>query len=101
MKTKLTFTSKIYASENPIFLGEYNKHLKTQIFNRFWLHRRLQNKLQKRQAKSHFFSKFVKNFNNDDGSESNLNITIQDVSNDKYLKLYKIDTNLADTKLII
>ena len=25
-----------------------------------------------------------------------LNITIQDVSNDKYLKLYKIDTNLVD-----
>ena len=38
--------------------------------------------------KSHFFSKFVKNFNSDDGSESTLNITIQDVSNDKYLKLY-------------
>ena len=37
--------------------------------------------------KSHFFSKFVKNFNSDDGSESTLNITIQDVSNDKYLKL--------------
>ena len=46
--------------------------------------------------KNHISSKFVKNFKNNDSSEKYLDVTIQDVSNDKYLKLYKIDTNLVD-----
>ena len=45
--------------------------------------------------KSHFFSKFVKNFSGDK-SESTISISTQNVSNDKYLKLYKIESNLVD-----
>ena len=94
-----TFTSKIYASENPIFLGEYNQAFKNSNFLvDFGYTEGYKKKTAKKTTgeKSHFFSKFVKNFNNDNGSESTLNVTIQDVSNDKYLKLYKIDTNLVD-----
>ena len=46
--------------------------------------------------KSHFFSKFVNNFTGDDGSKNSFSLAIQDVSNDKYLKLYKINSNLVD-----
>ena len=46
--------------------------------------------------KSHFFSKFVKNFNGRNNSENTLSFSIQDTSNDKYLKLYKIKSNLVD-----
>ena len=46
--------------------------------------------------KSHFFSKFDKNFKGKNNSDNNLNVSIQDVSNDKYLKLYKINSNLVD-----
>ena len=46
--------------------------------------------------KSHFFSKFVKNFKGKDESDSTLSLTLQNVSNDKYLKLYKIKSNLID-----
>ena len=46
--------------------------------------------------KSHFFSKFTKNFNTNDNTDSTLSLSIQDTSNDKYLKLYKIDSNLVD-----
>ena len=94
-----TFTSKIYASENPIFLGEYNQAFKnSNLLVDFGYTEGYKKQTAKKTTgeKSHFFSKFVKNYNNDDGSESTLNITIQDVSNDKYLKLYKIDTNLVD-----
>ena len=46
--------------------------------------------------KSHFFTKFTKNFYGDNDSETNFTLQTQDVSNDKYLKLYKIESNLVD-----
>ena len=54
------------------------------------------NSIKKAGNKSHFFSKFVKNFTGDDNSKNSFNLSIQDVSNDKYLKLYKIKSNLVD-----
>ena len=46
--------------------------------------------------KSHMFTKFVKNFSGKNNSENSLSFSIQDTSNDKYLKLYKIKSNLVD-----
>ena len=46
--------------------------------------------------KSHFFTKFNKNFSYGNNYESNFNFSYQDVSDDKYLKLYKIKSNLVD-----
>ena len=46
--------------------------------------------------KSHFFSKFVKNFQHNDTNESSFEINLQDVSDKKYLKLYRIESNLVD-----
>ena len=43
-----------------------------------------------------FFSKFSKNFIDRNKNENYFEINFQDVSNDKYLKLYKIDSNLVD-----
>ena len=43
------------------------------------------------------FSKFVRNFSNlENNSESTISITTQDTSNDKYLKLYKINSELVN-----
>ena len=47
-------------------------------------------------SKSHFFSKFVKNFKGKNESENTLSLSLQTVSNDKYLKLYKLKSNLVD-----
>ena len=47
-------------------------------------------------AKSHIFSKFVKNFKGKNQSENTLSLNLQSVSNDKYLKLYKLKSNLVD-----
>ena len=46
--------------------------------------------------KSHFFSEIVSSFSGKNGSENSLTIKNQHVSNDKYLKLYRIKSNLVD-----
>ena len=46
--------------------------------------------------KSHLFSKFTKVFSTGKNSETNLTFQTQDVSNDKYLKLYQIESDLVD-----
>ena len=52
--------------------------------------------LPKNLVKNHIFSKLVKNFTGENNSNSELEINVQDVSNDKYLKLYKIESSLVD-----
>ena len=42
------------------------------------------------------YTKFTKIFNTNSESETSITIQTQDVSNDKYLKLYKIKSNLVD-----
>ena len=51
---------------------------------------------RKVEAKIIFFQNLLKNFLGEKGSENSLNINLQNVDNNKYLKLYKIDTTLAD-----
>ena len=93
-----TITNKFYVSENPLFLGEYHQAFKNSYFLTDFGYTKGYKKTsnsKKAGEKSHFFSKFSKNFSNDD-SDSTLNVSIQNTSNDKYLKLYKIDSNLVD-----
>ena len=94
-----TVTSKIFASENPLLLGEYH-----QAFNNaslladfgFTEGYKKTSATKKEGDKSHFFSKFVKNFKGKNNSENSFGLEVQHVSNDKYLKLYKIKSNLVD-----
>ena len=95
----LTFTNRIYASENPLFIGEYHQALKdSDLLADFGFTEGYKNTSSSKKGgeKSHFFAKFVKNFTNNNDNERTLNINLQDVSQDKYLKLYKIDSNLVD-----
>ena len=94
-----TFTSKIFVDENPLLLGEYHQAFMNSNFLADFGYTEGYKKTsstKKTGEKSHFFSKFVKNFTGDDGSKNSLSFSIQDVSNDKYLKLYKIKSNLVD-----
>ena len=93
-----TLTSKLYHSENPLFLGEYHQAFKNSYLLADFGYTegyKKNTKTKKAGEKSHFFSKFIKNFSNE-SSESTLSLSVQDVSNDKYLKLYKIKSNLVD-----
>ena len=95
----LTLTNKFYASENPLFLGEYRQALKNSNLILILDTLKVTKKpvtLKNRVTKNHFFSKFVKNFSNlDKNSESTLSITTQNANNDKYFKLYKIDSRVS------
>ena len=93
-----TFTSKIFVDENPLILGEYHQAFMNSNFlaDFGFTQGYKKTSLTKKRGKSHFFSKFVKNYTGKNGSKNSLSLAIQDVSNDKYLKLYKINSNLVD-----
>ena len=94
-----TLTNRLYVSENPLFLGEYRHAFKnSNLITNFGFtegYKKTSAK-KKKGEKSHFFSQYVKNFLGKNGSENTFKFQTQEVSNDKYLKLYKIDTDLVD-----
>ncbi len=94
-----TFTNRIYASENPLFLGEYHQVFKNSNFLAdfgFTEGYKKTSSSKKSGQKTHLFSKFIKNFKSKNNSNNSLTVSLEDVSNDKYLKLYKIKSNLVD-----
>jgi LPS-assembly protein len=94
-----TLTNRLYATENPLFMGEYHQAFKnSKLLADFGYTEgyKKTSSTKKMGEKSHFFSKFSSYFKGKNNSENTLNLSLQDVSNDKYLKLYKIKSNLVD-----
>ena len=94
-----TFQNKLYATEHPLLLGEYRQAFRdSNLHFDFGYTQGYKNSSALKQLgdKSHFFSRFVKKFQHNDTKESNLEINLQEVSNKKYLKLYRIKSNLVD-----
>ena len=94
-----TLTNKFYASENPLFNGEYHQVFKnSNLLVDFGYTEGFKETNSKKKSgnKSHFFSSFTKNLNFNDGGKGFLNVKTQGVTNDKYLKLYKLKTDLID-----
>ena len=93
-----TLTGNLFDSERPLLLGEYRQAFKnsnlimdlgyTEGFKK-------KEKSKKMGDRSHLFAKFIKNFESKNNSENNFELSLQNVSDDKYLKLYKIKSNLA------
>ncbi len=95
----LTITSKAFVSENPLFLGEYRQafEMSNLILDFGYTEGyKKTNATKVAGDKSHFFLKYVKNFIGKNNSNNNLQLSLQEVSNDKYLKLYRIDTDIID-----
>ena len=95
----LTINNRLFASENPLFVGEYRQALKNSdlIFNFGYTDGYNKTSATKKGGnKSHFFSKFTKKFETNENVDSNLELNLQHVSNKKYLKLYRIDSNLVN-----
>ena len=94
-----TLTSKLFFDENPLFVGEYHQAFRNSNFlTDFGFTEGYKNTTRTKKAgdKSHFFSKFIKNFKGRNGSDNSLSLLTQNVSDDKYLKLYKIKSNLVN-----
>ena len=95
----LTIKNKLFVKEHPLFLGEYrqaflNSDLTLDFGYTGGYKKESSNK--KKGDKSHFFSKFKKNYNFSENQKANLEINTQSVSNKKYLKLYRIESALID-----
>ena len=94
-----TFTNRLYYSENPLFMGAYHQAFKNASLMADFGYTDGYKKTsftKKAGDKSHFFSKYTKNFKNENNSENNLALSLQTISNDKYLKLYRIESDLVD-----
>ncbi len=94
-----TATSRIFVDEHPLFLGEYHQVFKESNFLSdfgFTEGYKKTSKTKKPGDKSHLFTKFAKNFKGQSGSENFFSFNTQHVSDNKYLKLYKIESNLVD-----
>ena len=94
-----TFRNKFYLNENPLFGGEYRQAFKNSNLNLDMGYTQGYKKtdaLKKSGNKSHFFSNFISNFRGENNSENIFKLKTQNVSNDKYLKLYRIKTDLVD-----
>ncbi len=95
----LTITNRLYATENPLILGEYHQAFKnSDLITDFGFTEgyKKTSSSKKSGEKSHFFARFVKNFSDKNSYENSIDLNLQEVSNDKYLKLYKIESNLVD-----
>ncbi|OUW10871.1 MAG: hypothetical protein CBD26_04090 [Candidatus Pelagibacter sp. TMED166] len=95
----ITFSTKLFTSEHPLFLGEHRQAFKkSNLISNFGYTEGYKNtsgtKLEG--SKYHFFSQFVKKFKNDKGADNELKVSIQKTSNKKYLKLYKINNDLVN-----
>ena len=95
----MTINNRLFATEHPLFLGEYRQVFKNSNLVFDFGHTQGYKKTsstKKAGDKSHFFTKFTKRFETDKQTENNLELSLQHVSNKKYLKLYKINSDLVD-----
>ena len=93
-----TISNRLYARENPLFIGEYRQAFKDSDLNLNFGYTggyKKETSTKKTGDKSHFFAKFTRDFFGD-SSSSTLDLNIQHISQKKYLKLYKIDSNLVN-----
>ena len=94
-----TLKNQLFVNENPLFAGEYRQVFKNSdlIFD-FGYSKGYKNisDTKKPGDKSHFFAKFFKEFSDNDIKTSDFEINLQDVSHRKYLKLYRIKSDLVD-----
>ena len=100
----LTFSPKIYGKENPLLLAEYRQDFR----NSFLITDIGYSKGYKKTSgtktsgsRNHFFLKFNKNFITSSEKSSELNLDLQRVSNDTYLKIHDVETSLVDKDLNI
>ncbi len=94
-----TLNNKFYFTEHPLFLGEYHQVFKNSSFITDFGYSEGYKKTsakKKSGSKSHIFSKFVKNLESKNGSKNTFTLSNQHISEDKYLKLYKVESNLLN-----
>ena len=94
-----TLSSRLFSSEHPLFLGEFRQaYNRANLILDFGYTDGYKNTSTTKQpgSKSHIFSSFLKNFKGKNNSKNILQLKTQNISQDKYLKLYRIKSNLVN-----
>lgn len=100
----LTFTTKLYGQENPLFLSEYRQDFKDSflIVDGGYTSGYKKSTVKKSEGtRTHLFLNYTKRFLKNENSNSNLEINLQQASNDTYFKVHDISTSLANKNLNI
>ena len=99
MDKDLTLTPKIYLNENPLFLAEYRQ----DFFNSFLQvdagysqGLKKQKNKKKKNRLDHFFSNLLVNLVDENEKKSSIEVNIEKVTNDSYLKKHNLRTSLTD-----
>ena len=92
----LTLTPRIYGDGSLIFQSEYREENKntSHIFDASLYNKDNVNIFGDSNSKNHFFSNSTFNYDNKKFDSVNIELNIESVSNDTYLKTYKIDSPL-------
>jgi len=92
----LTFTPKIYADENPLFLNEYRQAFKNGFLTLDTSHtqgHKSTSSLKTNGSRSHIFA----NLDLDLDNSSNFSVKVERVTNDEYFRTHDINTRLIDS----
>ncbi len=95
----LTFTPRIQASHEPLYLAEYRQDFaKSSFITDVGYTEGYKKKTNSKTpgSRSHFFSKFYTTFIQETDQSSDLEINLQHVSNSTYTKVNKLKTSLVD-----
>ena len=96
----LTFTPKIYAEENLLYLNEYRQAFKNGFLTldtSYTSGYKNKTKKQTDGSRNHFFTDLFFNLGKNKSYDSNLSLKIQRTSNDTYFRAHDINTALVDS----
>ena len=94
----LTFTPKLYASENPLFLNEYRRAFANGNFildTGYTAGYKKNDTKKTKGSRSHLFSKLNIDLAKDLPYESTIDINIQKTSNDTFFRVHDVNTGLV------
>ena len=95
----LTFTTKTYTKESLLYLNEYRQAFKNGFLTldtSFTEGYKNTSSTKTAGSRNHIFGNLNLNLNQDDTYESNLILKVQKTSNDTYLRVHDIKTELVD-----
>ena len=95
----LTFTPKIYAKENILFLNEYRQAFRNGFLTldtSYTEGYKNTNSIKTHGSRNHIFAELDFNLSDSDDYESNLSFKVQKTSNDTYFRIHNIETALVD-----
>ncbi len=97
----MTITPKIYAGENVLIKNEYRQAFKNSylVVDTSYTQGYKETTSKKTSgSRSHIFANLIHNFSEKEDSYSNLEVNVEHVSNDTYLRVHDINSELVDSE---